>query len=156
VLFQVALDLSSTLMVLLLRDLTMWADHYNGGGPFGVKLCLPSIAGLAVSSYNGVDAQYREAERREAPDASSALDRISRRIGVGKAGSGGGTRTPDPGLRLYREGVEPPGSLRKFQVTLHLHSPFQDFSCRKGGLCRASVRRPTGRAGRGRNHHRGL
>jgi hypothetical protein len=65
-------------MVLLMKDLTMWADHYNGGGPFGVKLCLPSIAELAVSSYNGVDAQYREAERREAPDASSALDRILR------------------------------------------------------------------------------
>jgi hypothetical protein len=103
VLFQVALDLSSTLMVLLLRDLTMWADHYNGGGPFGVKLCLPSIAGLAVSSYNGVDAQYREAERREAPDASSALDRISRRIGVGKAGSGGRfTRFPLPLGTLHR------------------------------------------------------
>ena len=65
-------------MVLLMKDLTMWADHYNDGDPFGVKLRLPSIAGLAVSSYNGVDAQYREAERREAPDASSALDRILR------------------------------------------------------------------------------
>lgn len=87
--FQAALDLSSTLMVFLMKDRTKWADHCNGGGPFGVKLCLPSIAGLAVSSYNGVDAQYREAERRQAPDASSALDRILRRIGVGKAGRRG-------------------------------------------------------------------
>ena len=83
--FQAALDLSSTLMELLMKDLAMWADHYSGGGPFGVKLNPPSIAGLAVSSYNGVDAQYREAERRQAPDASSALDRILRRIRCGKS-----------------------------------------------------------------------
>ena len=52
-------------MVLLMKDLTLWADHHDGSGPFGVKLCLPSIAGLAVLSYNGVGAQYRVAEKRQ-------------------------------------------------------------------------------------------
>jgi hypothetical protein len=33
------------------------------------------------------------------------------------------------GLRLYREGVEPSGSLRK--VSGYIHPPFQDFACRK-------------------------
>jgi len=32
------------------------------------------------------------------------------------------------------EGVEPSGSLAK-GFRLHFHSPFQDLSCRKGGLC---------------------
>lgn len=63
-------------MVFQMKELTMWADHYNRAGPFGVKPRFPSIAELAVSSHNGVDVQFREAERRQAPDASSALDRV--------------------------------------------------------------------------------
>jgi len=43
------------------------------------------------------------------------------------------------GLRLYREGVEPSGSLRK--VSGYIHPPFQDFACRKVRLCQAAVRR---------------
>jgi hypothetical protein len=36
---------------------------------------------------------------------------------------------PAGGLRLYREGVEPSGPLRK--VSGYIHPPSQDFACRK-------------------------
>jgi hypothetical protein len=43
------------------------------------------------------------------------------------------------GLRLYRAGSNPLDRFERFQVTSH--SPFHDFSCRKGGLCQAPVRK---------------
>jgi hypothetical protein len=46
---------------------------------------------------------------------------------------------PAGGLRLYRRGRTLWIASKGFR--LHLHSPFQDFSCRKGRLCEAALRR---------------
>ena len=58
-------------MVLLMKDLTLRADHHNGSGPFGVKLSPPSIAGMAVSSYNGVGARNIARQRGVRSDSNS-------------------------------------------------------------------------------------
>ena len=47
---------------------------------------------------------------------------------------------PAGGLRLYREGVEPSGPLRK--VSGYIHPPFQDFACRKVRLRQAPFAGP--------------
>ena len=60
---------------------------------------------------------------------------------------------PAGGLRLYREGVEPSGSLRK--VSGYIHPPFQDFACRKVRLRQTNFRwARTGLGLRRAIHHR--
>ena len=49
------------------------------------------------------------------------------------------TRFRLAGCASTGRGSNPLGRFERFQVTSH--SPFQDFSCRKGGLCQAAVRR---------------